>query len=195
MVKNTFYKILEVVAYFFFLNMLWILFSLPVITLFASTSAMFGVIRKSLQEEEINLNALKDFTLLFKENFKQSMIIGFIWSITGFSILFYLFFLRAIEIEILWVLVVVLAVIFIFHTVYLIPVTVHYNLTVLKVFMFSIIYSFKFFISTFIALCFIGASFIIFYTYPMTLLFIFSTCAYNVYRTCAKSFSKITNIT
>jgi uncharacterized membrane protein YesL len=194
MVKNTFHKILEVVAYFFFLNMLWILFSLPVITLFSSTAAMFGIIRKSSQENEINLNTLKDFTLLFKENFKHSMIIGLIWSITGFSILFYLFFFRSIEIEILKGLIIVLTVIFIFHTVYLIPVTVHYNLTVWKVFMFSIIYSFKFFISTFIALCIIGASSIIFYTFPMTLLFIFSTCAYHVYHTCAKSFRKIANV-
>lgn len=194
MVKNTFQKILEVISYFFFLNMLWILFSLPVITIFASTAAMFGVIRKSAQENELNLHVLKEFTFFFKENFIQSTIIGLIWTITSFSILFYFLFFSRLEIESLMILVIVLAIIFIFHTVYLIPVSVHYDLKVLKVFKFSFIYSIRFIGSTLIALCIIGASLIIFLKFPITLLFIFSTSAYHVYYTCAKSFRKIASV-
>ncbi|MDX5476362.1 MAG: DUF624 domain-containing protein [Bacillaceae bacterium] len=193
MVKNKFHRILEVIAYFFFLNMLWILFSLPIITVFASTAAMFGVIRKS-QEDGINLSVLSDFPRLFKENFKQSTIIGFIWSIVGFSLYFYLFFFSGMEFEIIKGLLLLMAILFILHTVYLLPVIVHYKLTVWKVFSFSIIYSIRFFGSTFIALCIIGAGFIVFYKFPMTLLFIISICAYHVYHTCAKSFNKVANV-
>ena len=59
-----------------FLNILWLLFSLPIITMGASTTALFYVIGKRHRKEDGYL--FKDFWKSFKMNFKQATII---WTI------------------------------------------------------------------------------------------------------------------
>lgn len=55
------------------LNMLWLLCSLPVVTMGASTTAMYSVTLKMVGREEGYI--IKDFFKAFKENFKKSTII------------------------------------------------------------------------------------------------------------------------
>ena len=64
------YKIMTMVYQLIILNLLWCVASIPVITVGASTTALFYVIGKIVRKEEVN--EFKDFIKGFKENFKQA---------------------------------------------------------------------------------------------------------------------------
>ena len=56
-----------------FLNLLWVLFSLPIVTIGASTTALYSVFIKMRNNKEGKL--LRDFWDAFKGNFRQATII------------------------------------------------------------------------------------------------------------------------
>lgn len=70
------YKICNALYYLMVLNFLWIIFSIPIVTCGASTTALFYVTGKLIRGE--NVHAFKDFWKSFKQNFKQSTIIWLI---------------------------------------------------------------------------------------------------------------------
>lgn len=76
----------------FILNILWIIFSIPIITIGASTSALYSVDLKLLDSEEGYI--IKSFFKAFKENFKKSTIlfvfIVFISILLGTNLIFWL---------------------------------------------------------------------------------------------------------
>lgn len=103
------------------------MFCIPLITIFPATTAMFGVVRKWYLGNEKH-GVFKTFLLLFKENFKKSILISVIWIAIG---AFLYFDLRLIDpgqslfhliffISIIFVLFVYLSM-----TVYLFSVLVH----------------------------------------------------------------------
>lgn len=69
------------IAYSAYLNILWFLCSLPIVTVGASTTALFYVILKIAKNEEGNIT--KAFFRSFKENFKQGTIIWLILLAAG----------------------------------------------------------------------------------------------------------------
>lgn len=77
-----------------YLNVLWIIFSIPLITIGASTTAMFSVMMKMGRDREGYI--LKDFWKSFKENFKQATIIWFIIIFVGTLIAADLYYFLAI---------------------------------------------------------------------------------------------------
>lgn len=68
-----FYKIGGLIFDLFFLNLLWIIFSIPIVTVGASTTALFYVCGKRVNGEDGYL--FRDFWKSFKMNFKQSTLI------------------------------------------------------------------------------------------------------------------------
>lgn len=64
-----------------YLNILWIVFSIPLVTIGASTCAAFSVTLKMVDDEEGYIG--KSFVKAFKENFKQGTIM---WLITAPSL-------------------------------------------------------------------------------------------------------------
>ena len=73
-----FFKILKKIAEALFINLLWLIFSIPVFTIGAATSAAFSVTLKILNDEEDNV--AKMFVKAFRSNFKQGTIM---WCITA----------------------------------------------------------------------------------------------------------------
>lgn len=71
-----FSKFMNRVADLFILNILWIFCSIPIITIGATTTALYSVSLKFIDNEEENL--IKTFFKSFKENFKKSTIIWLI---------------------------------------------------------------------------------------------------------------------
>lgn len=63
------------------LTMLWIVFSLPIVTIGASTTALFYVAQKIVKDEEGTI--IKQFLEAFKSNFKQATIIWLILAAAG----------------------------------------------------------------------------------------------------------------
>ncbi|MBR5355791.1 MAG: YesL family protein [Lachnospiraceae bacterium] len=68
------------VGYIWWLNILWLVCSLPIITIGASTTALIYSCMKLHKEEGY---ATKNFFISFKENFKQSTIIWLIYVAVG----------------------------------------------------------------------------------------------------------------
>ncbi|WP_438824183.1 YesL family protein [Bacillus sp. JJ1562] len=68
------FKVMEVIGNFCFLNIIWLIFSLPIITIPASTSAMLGVMKELSEGNEPSL--AKVFYRYFKKHFKQASIVG-----------------------------------------------------------------------------------------------------------------------
>ncbi len=71
-----FFRGLEKTVNVVYLNVLWIIFSVPIITIGASTTAMFSVMMKMARDKEGYI--FQGFWKAFKDNFKQST---FIWLI------------------------------------------------------------------------------------------------------------------
>ncbi len=69
------------IVYCVYLNILWFLCSLPIVTAGASTTALFYVTLKMVHNEEGSLT--KSFFRAFKENFRQSTIVWLILLVLG----------------------------------------------------------------------------------------------------------------
>lgn len=66
------YKAMLFIYYIIILNFLWILFSIPLVTIGASTTASFYVAGKIIRNEDVH--EFHDFFKSFKQNFKQATI-------------------------------------------------------------------------------------------------------------------------
>lgn len=77
-------RFLGKVADFMILNILWIVCSIPIITIGASTTAMYSVMLKLVKNEEGYI--AKGFLKAFKDNLKQSTLIWLLYLIFGIVI-------------------------------------------------------------------------------------------------------------
>ena len=65
-----------------FLNLLWVLFSLPVVTIGASTTALYSVLIKMRNGKEGKI--LRDFWTAFRQNFRQATILWLLIVLAAF---------------------------------------------------------------------------------------------------------------
>lgn len=77
------------------LTILWTVFSLPVITIGASTTALFYVAGKIVKDEEGSV--LKQFAAAFRNNFKQATVIWLILAVIGMILGVNLWFYRQVD--------------------------------------------------------------------------------------------------
>lgn len=77
---NVVFRTIGKIGYIWYLNLLWLLFSLPIVTIGASTTALLYSCMKLKKEEGY---CTKNFMKSFKENFKQSTIIWLLYVLVG----------------------------------------------------------------------------------------------------------------
>jgi uncharacterized membrane protein YesL len=75
-IEGVIYKIMTMIYQLVILNLLWCVASIPVITVGASTTALFYVVGKIARKEEVH--EFRDFIKSFKNNFKQATCIWLI---------------------------------------------------------------------------------------------------------------------
>ena len=75
-IDSKFYEVVSKIADLVVLNLLFVLFSLPIITMGASTTALYGVTKKMAENREGYI--FRNFFKLFKENFRQSTVMWII---------------------------------------------------------------------------------------------------------------------
>lgn len=75
------FRFISVIADLCILNIVWIIFSLPVFTIGASTTAMFTLTIEMVKGNDVKV--IKDFFKAFKANFKRATIIWLIMLGTG----------------------------------------------------------------------------------------------------------------
>ena len=81
---NAFFRIVTKVCHVLFLSLIWLVCSIPIVTIGASTSAINTVMLRMVRDEESYL--VRSFFKAFKANFKQSTIIWLL-IIVGFIII------------------------------------------------------------------------------------------------------------
>ena len=96
---NAVMQFITKIVYSVYLNILWFICCLPIVTIGASTTALFYVTMKMVRNEEGNIT--RNFFHSFKENFKQSTLVwlmllalGIILGIDGY-VLYHLRFENA----------------------------------------------------------------------------------------------------
>ena len=78
------YKAITWIGNLFFLNLCWLLFSLPIVTIGASTVAAHSMMFKLMEDKEGYL--FKGFVKAFKENFVQGTILWLITAVAAYGI-------------------------------------------------------------------------------------------------------------
>ena len=81
MMDNIFIRILSRIFDLIVLNILWVVFCLPIVTIGASTTALYSVTLKMVVNEEGYL--IRDFWRAFKRDFKQSTSIWLLLLVLG----------------------------------------------------------------------------------------------------------------
>ncbi|WHZ02159.1 YesL family protein [Neobacillus sp. YX16] len=185
------FKVLEFVTAFFQLNILWLLFCLPVITIFPASVAMFCVIRQWILHKDYSV--FRSFFQYFKENFKQSFILGIIWIV--FAGVFYLDFMLMKNLGtfqyILLPVLSLIGIVILFITIFIFSTIANYNVNWLTAIKNSLFFSVRYFFVTLSVIVLFVLMVLILYTWSVTFLFIFCVFAYCNYYLCHLVFNKI----
>jgi uncharacterized membrane protein YesL len=186
------YRWLETATDFFLLNLMWLVACLPVVTIFPSTAAMFGVVRDWVREKEGSLT--RTFIARFRENLGQSLLVGAIWTVFGVAL--FLDFLVANQLSywaeiILKSVLVLVCTVYAFGSVYLFPVMVHYETNWKTVIKNSLLISIGRMPTTVVCLVFLVVMVGLTVVVPFLVVITGSITAYGVYRLCDRVFRNI----
>jgi uncharacterized membrane protein YesL len=186
------YRWLEVATDFFLLNLMWLMACLPVVTIFPSTAAMFGVVRDWVRGKEDRLT--RTFITRFRENFGQSLLVGAIWTVFGVAL--FLDFLVASQLSFgaeiaLKSLLVLVTSLYAFGSVFLFPVIVHYEADWKTVIKNSLLMSIGRLPTTVMCLVLFAVMAGLTVVVPFLVIITGSITAYFVYKLCDRAFRKI----
>ncbi|MBS4206881.1 DUF624 domain-containing protein [Bacillus sp. FJAT-50079] len=191
-VDSKIYRSLEFIMNFFVLNLLWLLACLPIITIFPATTAMFGVIRdwKSHYDTPI----FTTYFRMFKENFKLSFLIGCLWIV--FAILLVADFMFTNQLDSiakypLFAFFFLLGILYVFVTIYIFPVIVHYNVTFNNAIKAALLLSISHLPFTLLSMLIFGAAIAINFYFPAAMFISFSVAVYLVYSLIERAFRKV----
>ncbi len=186
------YRWAQVATDFLFLNLIWLLACLPVVTVFPATAAMFGVVRDWTRGRETGVFGA--FALRFRQNFWQSLVVGVLWALFGGAL--FLDFLLANQLSggvqvVMRSLLVLAAVLYALTSAFLLPVMVHYDTKWTVVPKNALLLSIGRLPTTLSCLLILVAMATLTFVVPILILITGSLTAYAVYRLCDREFRKI----
>ena len=186
------YRWLETATDFFLLNLMWLVACLPVVTIFPSTAAMFGVVRDWVRGKEGSLT--RTFIARFRENLGQSLLVGTIWVVFGIAL--FLDFLVASQLSywaeiVLKSVLVFVSTVYAFGSVYLFPVMVHYDTDWKTVIKNSLLISVGRLPTTLVCLVLLVVMVGLTVVVPFLVVITGSITAYVVYKLCNRVFRQI----
>ena len=167
--ESRWYRVLEVCTNFLYLNLLWLLCSVPVVTLPAATAAMFGVVREWAKGREPGVTG--SFFSLFRDNFRQSTWLGLLWAVIGVVLVMDLMVIRGMGTparEALSVVLLLVGFIYLFTSVYLFPVIVNFDARWTEVLRSSLLFSMTGPLMTLACLAVFAAAVIAFLVFPLS---------------------------
>jgi|SRR5690625_157737 len=170
-VGSIFFRILDIFAHFILLNFLWLLCSIPIVTIFPATTALFAVTKKWLHNG-IGVGVIRPFLKALQENFKKGFIIGIVWGIL--ALILYVDFVILLQEEftgkfILLVLCIFFLIIYVFTSIYIFDVIISQSYSVFHTIKVALLLSVQNIIHTIFCIVII-----IVYTYITLQLFILS---------------------
>lgn len=128
---NPFFNAMGKLGDLILLNMTFILFCVPIITIGSSVSALHTAIGKLSRNHESHV--IRDFFLAFKENFKNSTIIWLILAAAGAIIYFAAFFIYRSQIGVLYIPFIFILTIYVFIFIYAFPLQAEFINTPLRI--------------------------------------------------------------
>lgn len=149
--ENAVMQFITKIVYSVYLNILWFICCIPIITAGASTTALFYVTLKMARNEEGNLT--KSFFSAFKSNFRQStkiwlilLVLGIILGVDGYA-LYHLRFENAFW-TIITAIFIVAVVAYAIILMYIFPLTARFDNTIFAMFKNSLIIGMRFLLCT-----------------------------------------------
>ncbi len=188
------YRALEVFTDLVYLNLLWIVTSVPVVTIAPSTAAMFGVVRGWIRGKDAPMT--REFFSLFKENFGQSLAVGLVWSVLGAVLAADFLLVGQMESfrRPLYVIFFAFALLYVSATVYLFPVIVNYELDWKAVIRNSLLFSVARPLTTLQCLLTLAVALFVVVSLWITLFVAASATAYAIYFLCDRSFRNVESL-
>jgi uncharacterized membrane protein YesL len=173
--EGPFYKYGGMLADILILSLMWIFFSIPIVTIGASTTALFYVTTRRIAEREGYVT--KDFVEAFKSNFKKATIIWLIMaaviSLLGIYIALFLFAFEFLHESIgemaiimfpIWVIFLVEAV---FISIYIYPLLARFDMGIKQLFKSAFYMSIRHFLTTVTCVILGAGIFIGMFWYPL----------------------------
>ena len=192
MLDSRVYRWLEVFTNFLILDLIWLVSCLPVVTIYPATTAMFGVTRDWVRKGDTGI--FGPFVARFRENFKQSFGIGFLWTLLGLGLILDLLLvvqMAPLPKAVFGCLLAIMLTLYTFTSLYLFPVMVHYDAgwqTVLKN---SFLLSISQLGTTVRCLLILLIAAAVSYVIPLTLILTGSITAYLIYHYCNRAFERV----
>jgi uncharacterized membrane protein YesL len=191
---NRMYRVLEVFTDLVYLNVLWLVACLPVVTIAPATAAMFGVVRGWIRGKDVPMT--REFISLIRENFGQSLAVGLVWSVLG--ALLAADFLLVGQMETfrrpLYVIILAFALLYASATVYLFPVMVTYELDWKAVIKNSLLFSIARPLTTLQCLLTVAVALFVVATLWIAIFVAASATAYAIYYLCDRAFKNVESL-
>ena len=171
------------VADLVWLNILYIICCIPIVTIGASTSALYYVTMKMVADEEGYIT--KSFFKSFKENFKQATVIWLIILLAGTIFFMDFRILNAMEgtlDKVVYVLICAVAILFLFMTIYIFPLLAKFENTIKNSLKNALLISIRHLPMTVLLILGIVAPFVLLYFFiqlaPLVFVILFSLIAF-----------------
>src|SRR5690625_1086500 len=135
-ISSKLYTFLNLIYRLAIINLLWLCFTVIGLILFGffpATVAMFTVIRKEVLKEDMQI--FQTFWSTYKQEFLKSNLLGLILVVIGYILYIDIVFLKYISgaIQILYIPVLIMCIVYILMLLYIFPVYVHYHVTIAQV--------------------------------------------------------------
>lgn len=151
-VDSPLYRFIETVANLFFLSVLWIIFSIPIVTMGASTTAVFYVTLRMVHDEESYVT--KNFWKGFKTNFKQATLLWLRFlpmiALLGFAFFCYFYMMKTLMPAWTLPVMIALALFLIAYMMYAFALLARYENTNAQILKNALILMFKYLFRTFL---------------------------------------------
>ena len=181
--NNVFFRFMGRISDLMILNFLWIICSIPIITIGASTTALYDTTLKLIDETEGYL--FKNFLKSYKQNFKKATIIWigvlFIFFIIGVNLAFWIQF-KSITGYITVSIMLFMLFLFLFTEIYLFPILSKFNKSIKDTVKYAFILSMKYLPYSLIIMVISSIFIVLTVIFPFTILFmIFVGVAFYAY--------------
>jgi uncharacterized membrane protein YesL len=185
------YRAFEFFTNLVYLNLLWLLACLPVVTIPAATTAMFGVTRDWVRGDEPAI--LRRFVSLFGENLLRSLWLCLLWVLIGATLASDYLLVGQMDSlrRPLYVALLALGALYATASVYLFPVMVSHRAKWTTVLRNALLYPVAAPLATLQGLLVVGIAAFVVVSLPVTILVVGSATAYAVYTLCERSFRRI----
>ncbi|MFY0758895.1 DUF624 domain-containing protein [Metabacillus dongyingensis] len=190
------FQLLEVVRRYSYLNLLWILFSVPIITISPATVAAQGVIKEWTEGNEPRITST--FLFYFKRNLKRSISVGLIQFIIlgvmmGYLMIFF-------QLPSLWkafaaFILLFFLVIYLIMSVYLYPLIIHFEMSFQQLFRNSFYLAVSQPFTAILNLLILSIMLVVSFILPVLfILFTFSICIMMNYKMTNSIFNKVKKV-